>query len=359
MAGTGSNHRQIRRAATAECPSIVRRNILAAAASGLTGFVRAQGGRPEVVLSRVGIADEVLGRPDVALDLAAYVAMMEEAARETRNDNFGLWFGQQFRPEALGLIGGIALASPRLGAAVDNLARLFPLHQQATGTRLVREDGLLRLEYRIHDGGILARRQDAELTLGMFANVFRACLGRGWTPEEVQFEHARPEAWREHEAAFGAPAHFGQRSNALVFRDRQLDRPMPAGDAAALARLTAELRRITGGAAAPSFIDQVRDEIRARLPEGCPYAEAVAETLGLARWTLQRRLGDYGVSFSDLVDRVRRDLAGLYLRQPHLPVGDIAFLLGYSEISAFSRACRQWHGVSPARMRQVLLDGEG
>ncbi len=141
------------------------RNVLAAAASGIRDQVNRDGGDPDEVLSRAGISWANLTDKKNALDLGAYVAMMEIAARHTGNDNFGLQYGQRFTPRMLGLIGEVVLTAPNLGAALSSLASLFPYHQQATETRLVREGHLLRLEYRILDGRIVDRRQDAELTL--------------------------------------------------------------------------------------------------------------------------------------------------------------------------------------------------
>lgn len=330
-----------------------QRNILAAAACGVTRFIGHHGASPERVLVAAGVDERQLDDPKLSLDLGAYVRLMELAAGETANDNFGLWFGQQFQPAMLGLIGEIAIASPTLGSALSNLAELFPYHQQATETRFARDGEFLRLEYRILDGQILERRQDAELTMGMFANVVRHALGPHWAPEEVHFEHARPEAWKDHETAFAAPAHFGQRTNALVFRARDLDRPMPQGDLRRLTRLRDELVTLAGGTGVLSFLNRVRGEVRSRFPDGYPHVEEVADALGMARWTLQRRLADHGLSFSDVVEEVRRDLAALYVRQPHIPIADIGFMLGYSEVSAFSRASKRWFGASPQRLRQL------
>ena len=76
----------------------VQHNILAAAASGVSNFIAAQGGCPDRVFHRAGVEERALGQPTVALDLRAYVAMMEVAAAETGNDNFGLLYGRQFQP---------------------------------------------------------------------------------------------------------------------------------------------------------------------------------------------------------------------------------------------------------------------
>ena len=91
-------------------------------------------------------------------------------------------------------------------------------------------------------------------------------------------------------------------------------------------------------------INALRETARAK-----PYhtLEEAAEALSISPWKLQRRLAEAGVTFKDLVEGTRRKLALTYLKQPHLPLTEIAFLLGYSELSAFSRAFHRWAGVPP------------
>ena len=92
--------------------------------------------------------------------------------------NFGLWFGNDFKPRDLGLIGYAAVSSPTLGAALENFVNLFAYHQQSTHMAIADAgNGLIRLEYRIDVPDIVARRQDAELSLGMFLNIIRECFG--------------------------------------------------------------------------------------------------------------------------------------------------------------------------------------
>ena len=163
---------------------------------------------------------------------------MEQAAADTCNGNFGLRYGQQYEPGQLGLLGYVALASPTVGAAFENISGLFHHHQQRSILRVVRQPELSRIEYQILDRSIAARRQDAELSLGMFFNILRHALGSRWSPEAVLFEHARPESWPEHERSFGAPALFAQ----PLQRHRAAD--------AAAGRAHARRRRPSAGAAA-------------------------------------------------------------------------------------------------------------
>jgi AraC-like DNA-binding protein len=328
-----------------------RRNVLAAATTGFSDFTARNGGVPERVFRRAGLAEVRLNDINQPLDLGSYVHMMELAALDTGNDNFGLWYGQQFKPEMLGLIGALAIASPTLGAALANLARLFPYHQQATHTAFIQRGEFAYLEYRILDGGIVDRRHDAELTLGMFVNVVRHCLGAAWAPEAIQFEHPRPGEWRQHSLAFSAAVQFGQRSNVLILRDDVLHHRMPRGDLHQAHLLRDQLVRVGGDRGVLSLLDHVKGEIRSSLPEGVPLIGTIADALGMPRWTLQRRLATQRFCFSDVVDGVRRELAERYIRQYHVPLSDIGDMLGYSELSAFSRAFRRWFGTAPQSFR--------
>lgn len=333
--------------------------VLASAATGIVEHIERRGGDIDSIFGNTGVSPAMAGSPTLPIKLACFCRLFEEAARQTGDENFGLWFGNQFRPHDLGLWGYLAVSSPTLGTALRNIIDTFPFHQQHSLLRLApRNDGLLMLQYQIRAPDIVERRQDADLSLGMFLNIFRECLGRGWTPETVYFEHPRPLDAEQHEAAFGAPACFSQPANALVFRPEVLKQPMPRRDPKMTAMMRACLEAL--GSKADDFeplTDRVRMAVRTRLPDGWPSLEAISEDLRLSPAGIQRELARIGLTYKGLVQAVRRELALSYLRQRHLPLSEIAFLLGYSELSAFSRAMRRWTGRSPKSVRNRLLDG--
>jgi AraC-like DNA-binding protein len=298
----------------------------------------------------------MVGEPTLKLGLDRYCALFEQAARRTGDSNFGLWFGHQFEPRDLGLWGYAAVSAPTLGSALETLVDLFPLHQESSAMHLERTPaGMIRLEYQIEAPAIVARRQDAELSLGMFQNLIRECLGRSWAAEEVHFEHPQPECWREHERAFDAPVYFSRPTNALIFRERALGMPMPARDARLAATMRTCLEQLSLRNSAPASVGmRVRNLVRAMLPDGCPTLEAVAARLRMAPSAVQRELAAEGLSYRDLVEDTRRTLALAYMRERQLPLSEIALLLGYSELSAFSRAVRRWTGASPSAVRAKL-----
>ncbi|HWY24103.1 MAG TPA: helix-turn-helix transcriptional regulator, partial [Nevskia sp.] len=101
------------------------------------------------------------------------------------------------------------------------------------------------------------------------------------------------------------------------------------------------------------LLARVRQHILRGLRAGPVSIEAVAASLDLSERTLQRRLGECGATFNELIEGMRFELSQRYLRQDHLSLTEIGYLLGYSELSAFSRAFRRWAGVSPIEFRKV------
>ncbi|HEY7689270.1 MAG TPA: AraC family transcriptional regulator [Dongiaceae bacterium] len=326
--------------------------VLAAAASGIADVVGGLGGDVERVFRAAKIDKGVLENPINEISLGQYCRMFEHAAIETQYDNFGLRFGIDFKPRQLGPIGYMAINSPTLAAGLRNLVDYFPAHQQMSTLALRADRDIMTLEYQINDGRIGLRRQDAELSLGMFCNVFYHCLGRRWAPLELHFEHPRPWDAREHEALFDAPVFFTQPTNAILFRRRDMDTLMPDPDPYLFSLLEPMMSGRRRRSASGDLIGLVQQKIEAHLGHSDAVMKKVAQDLGMSSWTLQRRLRDLNVSFSDLVRGARRELAMRYVAEPHIALTEIAFLLGYSELSAFSRAFHQWVGMSPARFRR-------
>jgi len=331
--------------------------VLASSATGVVGCIERYKGDVDRIFGRSGLAPEMAGSPTLQLSLVSFCRLFEQCSRQTHNDNFGLWFGHAFNPRDFGMLGYATVSAPTLGSALATLAELHPLHQQSTSMRLTEgEDGLARFEYRIESPGIIERRQDAEMSIGMFCNVARDCLGAAWSPEEVHFEHPRPEGWQEHERAFGAPVYFSQPTNAFLFKPELLATPMPSRDSRLMMAMRECLIRLADRTdLRVSVVDRVRAAVRARLPDGFPSIEDVAAELRLAVGVIQRELNREGPSYRVLVETTRRELAMSYIGQRQLPFSEIAFLLGYSELSAFSRAVHRWTGHSPRELRKQLL----
>ncbi|WP_110948443.1 AraC-like transcriptional regulator QhpR [Pseudomonas bohemica] len=334
------------------------RGVLSAAANGLDGFIVQHGGDLDRVFGRSGIDPEQLLHPTLSLPLTNYCKVLEEAARQTGCDNFGLRYGQQFQPQALGLLGYIGLCSATLEDALINFSEAFPFHQHSTLIELVDQGDCYRFDYQVRHGAINERRQDAELTMGMALNLVRHVLGPTWAPRQVAFEHSRPQDWHEHRDAFQADVRFAQGCNSLLIPKSELiDKVMPGSDPILLMLIKDAIRQLgdtgSGVSSETGLLDRARQTILATLHLGEPALDEIAHDLGLSDWALQRKLRDRGLSFTQLVDQIRQESALTHLKQQHLSVTQLASMLGYSETSAFSRAFKRWFGVSPKQWRSA------
>jgi AraC-like DNA-binding protein len=202
-------------------------------------------------------------------------------------------------------------------------------------------------------GGAAAPRQSAEFIVAGWVRAGRAVTGIEWTPVEVRFAHASPPDATEHAAFFRAPVRFAMGENALEL-DRSLlalpcIRPEPAL-VGVLDRYAAD--RLEKVPLVASLADRVRLVLEEDLRDGEPAAKHVASRLRMSVRTLTRQLADEHTSFRQILDRLRHTLAARHLAAGELAIGEVAFVLGFSELSSFHRAFKRWTGTSPAEFRQ-------
>jgi len=151
---------------------------------------------------------------------------------------------------------------------------------------------------------------------------------------------------------FKAPVFFGSTVDGLCFDSAVLDDPVPAGND----ELAADMDRIAERYLATLDPERIQDRVRrillTLLPSGEADQKAVAKTLHLSVSTLQRQLRSEGASYRQILDETRRGLAEQLIREQSYSLGQIAYLLGFSEPANFSRAYKRWTGHAPSEARQ-------
>ena len=329
--------------------------VLAAAAHGVEEVFFRNGGDVDSIFGNAGIRAADLCDPLREINLKQYCDMFEIAARQTGNPNVGLHFGQSFQPQHLGMLGYAAISSPTLAAGLRNMELFFPAHQGLSNFGMIQDDGILWLFYHVLDPRVQNRRQDAELSLGMFCNIFRTALGPHWHPIEVRFEHERQEGLEEYGQAFGCPVLFGRRTNAIGFRRSALYTHMPTRDPYLFSIVSAYLRsRIARMSDVEDFATIIRDQVKMQLGSAVLDIDSISTTIGLTSPKLKKQLKQNGLTFKAVVRAAREELALHYLEDVNMPLTEVAFNLGYSELSAFSRAFRNWTGMNPQKFRHNL-----
>lgn len=298
-------------------------------------------------LARHNLSRAVLEDPYNPVSLKNYVAFFEEAARLSRQPLLGMRLGEMIKPEDLGPIGVLYTMMQSLRIAIVRFSRFFPALQGSTKLGLVIDGEETWLEYQIEDPAIWPRRHDSEFTLALICALTRSRLGRGWTPEEVHFEHAAPPDHGAISQFFGAIVRFEQPTNRMLIRSEELDLPFASANAAAISIIERHLTDLIGDAVLQTFEGAVSNAIIRCMKMGNLTLEAVASRIGMGPRTLQRRLLDKGRTFRDVVQEERRKTAEVLLRNEKLSLEAVARDLGYADAATMSRAFRSWTGQSP------------
>jgi AraC-like DNA-binding protein len=192
-----------------------------------------------------------------------------------------------------------------------------------------------------------------EFNLSVAVSVGSRALGRPSALTEVWFTHPAPADVRHHRAAFGAPLRFDAPYNALISPAAQYREPLRGANPLGLENVLRQARAMLDALPSyTSFADQVRGQIRDTLPKGNTNASAIAEDLGMSARTLHRRLQGEGVSYQELLDQVRLDIATGHLVTGRHSIVAIAERVGFSQPSTFHRAFKSWTGLTPAEYQQ-------
>lgn len=279
--------------------------------------------------------------------------MLEEAAKLTGDRDFGLHLGEGIEPKMFDLLGYMGMNSHTVGDAFKRNVRYLPIWTDGAAYGLTVSGRVARFTYEYLDPSVSSCRQDCEMTLALTTIRTRAMVSGAWSPQEVWFQHHKPRRTSEHERIFRVPVRFGMPANALIFDRASLKIPIRQADAtlcALLDRYAEEL--LSKIPARGNFVDHVRASVRASISAGEPHLEAVAKRLGVSSRTLQRKLKEAGTSHEELLIDIRRQLSCAYLQDPAIAVSEVAYLLSFSDPSAFHRAFRAWTGMTPREYRR-------
>lgn len=311
----------------------------------LSRVLAAGGLDPERVLGPFGLA-EVGPERRVRFDDAA--AAWRAAADATGDPAIGVRAAQELVPGDYGVLEYAARASATLRGAFERLGRYHRLLNDRSEVVLDGDGTKVRVRYLRPGAQATMPAPYVEYVLASWVCTARALTARPLVLDAVRFPHAAPANTAPHVDVFGASVSFGTRVAELHLPAAAMDQPLPLGDVRLLGVLDRhaeilldELSRST------QWSSRVIAEVERLLADGAPRLESVAVRLGTPSRALRRRLEEEGTTFARLVDDVRRRLAVSMVSDRSLSLGEIAFLLGFSEASAFHRAFRRWTGGTP------------
>ncbi len=305
------------------------------------------------LFASVGVDPDAPVDASLMVDDAAYYRLCERVVREdSSGHSMTLRVGASMRCDDYGAFGfawktaldlrGSYKRAERYGRVLTSVSLYELRAEDGTQFMLLHRDGERHLGLRLSN----------EQTIVAVTQISREVSQRAFSPKAVHFKHAPPSDTTAHEAYFGCPVYFSSDRDALEVSAESLAVPNRLGDAAVSSFFDNHLdQEVAALSSDGDLARRVRADVSQALSQGVPTMSDVASRLGMSGRTLQRRLADNGETFQQLVDAARRELAERLLRRTEYSLAEVAFLTGFSEQSAFTRAFKRWAGQTPRSFR--------
>lgn len=324
---------------------------LATSARPLWRLLERRGIDPDPVFREAGLDPDLMDQPRARYPLEGGRRVWERVVDLTGNPCIGLELSRYLQATDLHALGYAFGASSTLRTALNRVCRYVSVVNDRLALELKDVGDGVELDGTGGFGPEIRHPAGADSIWAVVVDMCRTSYMDPLDPLEVALMRPRPECARDYVAFFRCPVRFGAALPTIVFPRSAMDRLLPARNR----DLARDNDRVLSGLYAAlrkdSLIERVKSSLIDELPSGTPSDERVAETLFMSARTLQRRLAAEGTSYSQILDAVRRELAEGYILDPSIPISEISFLLGFSELSGFSRAFKRWTGACPTAYR--------
>ena len=323
--------------------------------SGFENYVARRGARFDALLDAAALTRETLSDLDTTIPMNAAAYLFELAARETGDPCLGIHWAEELPQGSAGVLGYMLVHAKSVRSAAKVIVRYAELQLEPISASFEEAEGVGRLSWRFPVTFVAPRVQITSFLMAVIIIRLRLHAGQNWMPISVDLEHRALECPEEVERILGPNARFDQPCNSVSISESVLNRASPEADKRLFGvlkdladRLLAERK------ASADIVQRVTNALVDLLQGGEGSLEDVSQILSISPRSLQAQLAAADTNFETLLHETRQRLAEIYLRDTDLPLTEIAFLLGFSELSAFTRAATRWFGVPP-RLHRIEL----
>jgi AraC-like DNA-binding protein len=336
----------------------VRASILAA----LPDYLTARGVDIGLLLNKAGIPLSALAKPELAISLNSAGLLFELASQRLGDPTFGLAYARAFPPGATGLLGHLMLTAPTVRDVFLVVTRYLQVHTTP-----------MEPQFEIRDGGIgwfsfawpstftEPMLQYTAFSVGSLILRLRRATGPNWLPLAATFQHRAPDDLESYRQMFGSRLKFDQRENSIAVDATTLAMPMPEVLPKLHATVVDSGERLLRDLKRPAdMASQLQQQLADRLAAEQPFdLDTVADALGVQPRGLQWRLEQEATTYEQVLLLTRLLQAEHHLRDSDHQLTRIAGLLGFSELSAFTRWCQRQFQMTPSALRRRLRESAG
>ncbi len=318
----------------------------------ILGHLLAQGVSEARIQAVMGDYSVYLSDPEIRIPAEYLKHWWAFAIAETGDTALGLTLGSQDDAD-MSIVGHLVLNSETLRVGLEHFACFFSVVNEGVSLALSEEGNTAALTI-IHHFPEYYCIADVERSFVLALSRARRWLGRALPLISIHFQHAAPKYADQYARCFPCPVYFNQGESKILFESRYLALPGARISKSLKVAALAYVDNLRQTFQSVSFSEHVRRLIYQHLEFDEPDIKRIAKGLNMSKQTLYRKLKGEGVVFQKLVEQVRFDKARQLLAQSRLSASEIAFHLGFSELSAFSRAFKRWSGLSPKAYREQL-----
>ena len=322
----------------------------AASLGGLWKLIESYGKDPDPIFRKLYLDPKLIENPNARIPYAKFEALWKEINESIDDPYIGLKAAELWHPSNLGSLGYAWLASSSLRTAFERVVRYLRVVTEGMHCWIEEKNGEFSFIHSFLEGSLNISVQ-ADAILAMLITLCRINYGQSLNPISVSFTHPVPEDTGEYFAFFRCPVNFDASDNRIIFSQEVVDKRLPSYNPL-LAQLNDQimieyLAKLNGD----NIIERVKAAILDQLPSGQVTDSSVADALYMSRRTFYRRLKQENITFRSVLNEVRQELSTQYLQNSRLSLNEISYLLGFAEISSFSRAFKRWTGSSPSAFR--------
>ena len=326
---------------------------LASAAGLLWKVIESYDQDPEPYFRKARIDPKLINDPSARLSLSSVDNVYRELFESVNDPCMGLKLAGLWHPSYLASLGYAWLASSTLNTALNRLVRYVRIINDAISVSLEEKEDTLVITLSSDDRELPSYYQE-DSTSAILVNMCRANYGNDLNPVSVSFKHAGLSPCSgSYFSFFRCPVEFGASSNQVVLPLDVVNKRLSTSNPQ-LAQINDQVMiNYLADLDKDDIVQQVKAAIINQLPSGNVTDEKISEAVYTSKRSLQRKLNEQGTTFKTILTGVREDLALKYIHDRKLTLTEISFMLGFSEMSSFSRAFKRWTGESPKEFRKL------
>ncbi len=306
----------------------------------------------DAMLHSLGLNPQTVKAPDSYIPIETYLQIQEAAVRLTNDPYFGLHMGEFAEAGSWSILGYMMMNCKTLGEAFEKSGRYARIIGNLITTKVKLQLNRLKIDFFTPPHAPKMTRHCYESTFSSTVRMARTLTGVWLNPVEVRFIYPAPQSTAEYERIFCCPVFFEQKQNSMTIDWKMVNTPVLMANPGLLAYFERYAQDFLAAMERQNeYTRAVTKIILSHLDDEKLTIEKVAKELAVSVRTLQKRLEEEGVIFSELLKEIRQRLAKKYLAENY-SVEQITYLLGFSEPSVFRKAFKKWSGVTPKEYRE-------